>query len=169
MLQQFALKEAVSFGGELVTAIAALEALLFERSLQSDFLFWAVGKLLPALVERTVLGTPPAVVEAGSPSDKARIAAVLRGILPISRRQVGLLLERQLTVARLSRPLESMSVPTLAMSAEDDLYGTYPNAQYIARHVLHCRLVAYRTGGHLWVGHHDELLATTLEFLHEHS
>ena len=148
-----------------VRRMGAVEARIFERLLRSDFLFWAIGKFLPTIADRTVLGTPPAALEAGSPSEQARVAAILRDISPISQRQVGLSLEGHLTVERLSKPLESMNVPTLAVSAEDDLYGTYANAQFIARRIPHCRFVAYHTGGHMLVGHNDELIATMTAFL----
>jgi pimeloyl-ACP methyl ester carboxylesterase len=144
-----------------------VEAGLFARLLRSDFLFWAIGRFLPSFAERTVLGTPPGVVTAGSPSEQARVASILRDIAPISQRQAGLSLEGQLTVARLSKPLESMTVPTLVISAQDDLYGTYANAQFIARHIPDSRLVGYPTGGHMLVGHTDQLLATVIAFLRE--
>jgi len=155
--------------GPSLRRMGPMEARAFDRALRSDFVFWAIIRFLPTVADRTVLGTPAAVVEAGSPSEQARVAAILRGILPISERQVGLSLEAQLTGERLSKPLESMTVPTLAISAEDDLYGTYANAQYIARHIPRCALVGYRTGGHLWVGHNDELVGTVIAFLHDHA
>ena len=108
------------------------------------------------------------MIQAGSAIEQARVAAILRGISPVSQRQVGLSLEGQLTVETLSKPLESMSVPTLAISAEDDLYGTYQNARFIARYIPHCRFVGYRTGGHMLVAHNDELIATMIAFLHDH-
>jgi pimeloyl-ACP methyl ester carboxylesterase len=128
--------------GSNLRRVGPMEALIFDRSLRSDFLFWAISRFFPTVADRTVLGTPPAVIEAGSASEQARVAAILRGISPISRRQVGLSLERQMTVETLSKPLESMSVPTLAISSEDDLYGTYENARFIARHIPHCKFVA---------------------------
>ena len=143
------------------------EVVIFERLLHSDFLFWAMARLLPTVADRAVLGTPPEVVATGSTGEQTRVAAVLRDILPVSQRQVGLSLEGELTVERLSKPLEAMSVPTLTISAEDDLYGTYANAQFIARHIPNCRFVGYPSGGHMLVGHNDDLTATVILFLDE--
>lgn len=117
-----------------------------ERSLHSDFLFWAISKFFPAGADRVVLGTPPAVIAAASRDEQARAAGVLRDILPISRRQVGLSLEGRLTTEPLSAPLESMRVPVLAISAEDDLYGTRDTARLIAGQVPGARLVVYPSG-----------------------
>jgi 2-hydroxy-6-oxonona-2,4-dienedioate hydrolase len=138
-----------------------------QRLLRSDFLFWTISQFFPRFADRTVLGTPTAVVNAANPAEQARITAILRGISPISQRQVGLSLEGQLTIEKLSKPLESMNVSTLTISAQDDLYGTYENARFIARHVPRCRFVGYRTGGHMLVGHNDEAIATVIGFLHD--
>lgn len=144
-----------------------LAAFAFERSLGSDFVFWAVGRFAPALAARTVLGTPPGVIAGASRDERARGAAVLREILPVSARQAGLALEARLTTAPLSRPLGSLRAPTLVISAEDDLYGTSANARTIARQVPRSRLVVYPSGGHMFVGHHREMVDTVTAFLRE--
>ena len=145
-----------------------LEALVFNQVLRSDLLFWALTRFLPSISDRTVLGTPPAVVAAGSPGEQDRVAMLLRDISPVSQRRVGLSLEAQLTVADLSKPLESVIAPTLAISAEDDLYGTYSNAEFITRHIPHSMFIGYRTGGHMLVGHGGEVISAVLAFLHDH-
>ena len=148
--------------------MGSLTTSVFERSLRSDFLFWAIGKFFPAVAERAVLGTPPAVIAAADQGERARIAAVLRDILPISQRQAGLLLEGRLTTEPLSAPLESMRVPALVISAEDDLYGTCENARFIAKRVPGSQLVVYPTGGHMFVGHNDQVIDTVIAFLRDH-
>ena len=145
-----------------------MEAHLFNRMLGSDFLFWTLSKYLPGVAARTVLGTPPEVIAAGSQREQVRVIEILNDILPVSRRQVGLALEGQLTVGKLSSPLEAIAAPTLTISAKDDLYGTHDNAVYIAQHVPHCRFISYPTGGHMWVGHNDEVTSAVLGFLHDH-
>jgi 2-hydroxy-6-oxonona-2,4-dienedioate hydrolase len=144
-----------------------LETLVFTQVLRSDFLFWALGRLWPAIATRTVLATPPEVVAAASAAEQARVAAILRDLSPISQRQRGLALEQRLTVSKLSQPLEAIKVPTLAISAADDLYGTYANAQLIARRAANGRFIGFHSGGHLWVGHNEEVLAAIAAFLHE--
>jgi 2-hydroxy-6-oxonona-2,4-dienedioate hydrolase len=44
----------------------------------------------------------------------------------------------------------------------DDLYATYASAKYTARHSPGARFVGYEHGGHLWVGHHTEVMAEIL-------
>ena len=155
-------------GASATERLGPMEAAIVNRILDSDFLFWALIQFFPTIAHRTVLGTPPAVVAAGSPREQERVAAILRNILPVRQRKIGLSLEGQLTVEGLSKPLESLTVPTLTISAEDDLYRTYANAQFIARHTPQCRFVGYHTGGHMVIGHDDEFLSTVIAFLNDH-
>ncbi len=153
-------------GASSPTRLGPVESAIFTRFLDSDFLFWTLTKFFLKTADRTVLGTPPAVVASASPVERERVTALLRDILPVSQRRIGLSLEGQLTVEELSKPLETLSVPTLTISVEDDLYRTYENAQYIARRIPDCRFVGYRSGGHMFVGHYDEIISTVIDFLH---
>lgn len=155
-------------GTSSTTRLGSVGTRILNRVLDSDFLFWTLTRFFPQTADRTVLGTPSAVVLAAAPSERERVAALLRNILPVSQRKIGLSLEGQLTTENLSKPLEALTVPTLTISAEDDLYGTYANAQYIARRVPQCRFVGYRAGGHMFVGHNEAMTATVIDFLHSH-
>jgi pimeloyl-ACP methyl ester carboxylesterase len=58
----------------------------------------------------------------------------------------------------LARPaLEEIVVPTLIISAEDDLYGTYERSVYTAGQIQHAKLVTFERGGHLLIGHEAEV------------
>jgi len=142
-----------------------LAKVVFEWVLQSDFAFWVICRFFPDAAIKSVLGTPPNIVAQASAQERARVDSMMWSILPISQRSTGLSLEARLTVERLSRPLESLQVPTLTISAKDDLYGTLENAQFIVNHVPHARLVEFSTGGHLLVGHSEEVLVTIGHFL----
>jgi pimeloyl-ACP methyl ester carboxylesterase len=142
-----------------------LTEVIFARVLRSDFAFWGFSRFFPTTAIRTVLGTPPDIVVAAGPDEQARVESMLWNILPISQRSAGLSLEGGLTVERLSEPLSLINAPTLIISARDDLYGTYENAQFIARGVPHGRLIGYPVGGHLLIGHSDEVRAAIAELL----
>jgi 2-hydroxy-6-oxonona-2,4-dienedioate hydrolase len=86
-------------------------------------------------------------------------------ILPVSRRRLGLLNDAAVTSTLVRYELERISAPTLAISVADDLFGTYEAARYSAEHIRGARFVGYPTGGHLWVGHHDQVLAEIAAFL----
>jgi 2-hydroxy-6-oxonona-2,4-dienedioate hydrolase len=138
---------------------------LFETALRSDFLFWAAPRISRATVLRAILATPPAVVETASASEQRRVDDMLRHILPVAPRRLGLLNDAAVTSTLPRYELERISVPTLAISAADDLFGTLDGARYTVEHVPGARLIAYPSGGHLWVGHHDELVDQLAAFL----
>ena len=131
----------------------------------SDLAFWLARKLARNLLIKTVLGTPPDVVSKASLQERARVDGILQHIQPIGARVLGI--RNDANIARsLSRfNLEKIAVPTLVLSVRDDLYGTYASAQYTAGRIPGARFVGYDRGGHLWVGHHNEVIAEILSFL----
>jgi pimeloyl-ACP methyl ester carboxylesterase len=134
-------------------------------ALHSDFLFWAMSKVSRDTLIRTILATPPSVVGNASSDEQARVHEVLRHILPVSRRRDGLLNEAKVIPSLPRYALEQIRVPTLAISCSDDLFGTYAAARYTAEHIAGARFVGYPTGGHLWVGHQQEITDEIARFL----
>ena len=138
---------------------------LFDTALRSDFLFWAASRLSRDTFIGSILGTPPAVVQQATAAEQARVLAVLDHLLPVSARRVGLVNDAAIVSSLERYDLERIDVPTLAISAADDRYGTVDAARYTAEHVQGARFVGYETGGHLCVGHNDDLLAEIVSFL----
>lgn len=133
--------------------------------LTSDFAFWLTAKLGRSMLVRTILGTPPEIAAQASPAEQHRITAILAGILPVRRRRAGLLNDTRMMARLQPANLSAIQAPTLVVSVNDDLYGTYRSARYIAGAVPHARLVMYPDGGHLWVGHDEGLRRELSDFL----
>jgi 2-hydroxy-6-oxonona-2,4-dienedioate hydrolase len=89
----------------------------------------------------------------------------MRNILPLSERQAGLRNDQAIAASLGRYPLERIAAPTLVISLRDDLYGTFESARYTALHIPGARFVGYSSGGHAWIGHHDEILAQLAAFL----
>lgn len=138
---------------------------LFDTALRSDFLFWVAPRVARNTVIRALLATPPAVVEAASADEQARVAQLLDRVLPVSPRRLGLVNDAAVTSTLQRYALERIAAPTLVVSAEDDLFGTFDGARYSAEHIPGARFIGYPSGGHLWVGHHNELMAELVTFL----
>ena len=149
--------------------LGPVRQLLFDIALRSDFLYWATSHLAPGLIEKTVLGTPPTDVARADEAEQARIAEILRDLSPLSQRQEGLSLEGHLIEQTRTQALEEIEVPTLVVSAENDGYGTYENAQRIAARVRRGKFLGYPTGGHLLAGHNPEVMSAITAFLNERS
>jgi pimeloyl-ACP methyl ester carboxylesterase len=143
---------------------------LRERALMtivgSDFAFWAAMRFAHDTIVRLVLATPPALLQTASVEERQRIERLLNTILPISARARGLVNDTQIAGHPARYALEDIRAPTLIISLRDDLYGTYASAEYTAQHIRGARFIGYEHGGHVWIGHHTEIVEETTRFLH---
>lgn len=138
---------------------------LFDTALRSDYLFWILTRLLRPVAIPSILGTPNAVVARASASEKARVDLILRHILPVTPRRQGLVNDAAVVSSLPRYDLEAISAPTLVISAKDCGYGTYEPARYTAGHVRGARFIGYPSGGHLLVGHEEEVETEITAFL----
>ena len=133
--------------------------------LRSDFLFWGGIRLAPDTMTRLILATEPAVVRSTSPREQARVRDALRHILPVSRRAEGILFDSRTAGNPPPMALEKIVCPVLAISAEDDLYGTAASARHVAASVADGTLQVHSRGGHLLVGHEDAVWQSVAAFI----
>lgn len=122
------------------------------RLLGSDFLYWTALHLARDQVFRHVLATPPELIHAASAAEQARVNALAERVLPVSKRAHGLRDDTRLGKGLRPVALETIRVPTLAISARDDGFGTYAGAEYTASRIPGARFIGYESGGHLLVG-----------------
>jgi pimeloyl-ACP methyl ester carboxylesterase len=141
--------------------------LLFNTALRFDFLFWLAIKVAPETVIRSILGTPPEVVRKADRAEQNRMQQVMMHILPISPRRLGLLNDAEVTSTLTRYDLERITAPTLAISLKDDGYGTYGGARYTASQVAGASFIGYEQGGHVLVGHSQEMTGEVTKFLSE--
>ena len=135
------------------------------RLIGSDFLFWAALHVARDQVIKVVLATPPELLTAASPQERARVNAMLENILPVSARAEGLRSDTAVGKHLTPSPLESIHLSTLVISARDDRYGTYASAQYTAGLIAGAKFIGFDAGGHTWVGHDDEVMAEIVKLL----
>jgi 2-hydroxy-6-oxonona-2,4-dienedioate hydrolase len=141
---------------------------LFDTALKSDFLFWGAARLARNSILRSLLATPPALVESASADEQARVDKLMNHILPVSARRLGLLNDGAVVRSLERYDLERITTPTLAVSTQDDLFGTFDSARYTAEHIPGARFVGYPSGGHLLVGRQQEVMAEIAGFLNGH-
>lgn len=122
------------------------------RLLGSDFLYWTGLRVARDLVFRHVLATRPELIHAASAQEQARVNAMAERVLPVSQRALGLRDDTRLGKGLRPAALETIRVPTLAISARDDGFGTYAGAEYTASRIPGARFIGYDSGGHLLVG-----------------
>ena len=153
---------------ELPPHPSALAQFLMNATLGSDFTFWSASQLSRNTVMKTILATPPADFKNAAPEEQARVLAVLQNIEPISRRERGRRNDAAVAPSIPRYDLEEITAPTLVISAEDDLFGTFKGGRYTADHIPGARFVGFPTGGHLLVGHGSEVRRELSEFLRLH-
>jgi 2-hydroxy-6-oxonona-2,4-dienedioate hydrolase len=135
------------------------------RLLGSDFLFWAALHVARDPLIRQVLATPPEQVAAASKAERARVNDMADRILPVSSRAAGLRDDTGLGKGLRPYALETIRAPTLVVSARDDGFGTYAGAQYTASRIPGAEFMGFDQGGHLLVGHDDEVQAAIMKLL----
>lgn len=156
-------------GGEPPLRTTPLTSFLFNSALRSDFLFWATTRVARDAIVRSLLATPPALVAGADREERARVSQIVESILPVSQRRLGLLNDAAVTATLERYPLERVSAPTLTISSADDLFGTYEAARYTAEQIPGARFLGFTEGGHVWVGHNDQVLAEIDTFVKSHA
>ena len=124
---------------------SALTQLVMNVTLKSDFAFWSTMKLSRDTLAEKILATPVADIRNAPVDEQKRALEVLRNILPISQREKGLANDMSVAPLLPRYELERITVPTLTISAEDDLFGTFKNARYTADHIPGARFVGYQS------------------------
>jgi 2-hydroxy-6-oxonona-2,4-dienedioate hydrolase len=145
--------------------MSALQEFLVRRLSTSDFLFWAGTKLARGQMIGTLLATDPALVQKATPAEQRRADRVLEGIMPVSRRSKGMLNDAKLAGNPARADFSKITVPTLVISVADDRFGTAATARDIAAAVPGSRLVIYPRGGHIWIGHDDDVWREVARFV----
>jgi pimeloyl-ACP methyl ester carboxylesterase len=112
-----------------------------------------------------MLGTPPELPDDVPGTERDRIHRMLDLVLPSSLRRAGLLNDGVVTTTLERYELEAMQVPTLVISAEDDLYGTIERARYTAGEIPDARFIGFENGGHLLVGRQEQITGAIDNFL----
>jgi 2-hydroxy-6-oxonona-2,4-dienedioate hydrolase len=145
-----------------------LQEFLVRQMAGSDLLFWLGLKLRHDEMIRTLLATDPALVRNASVHEQQRVDRILEGIMPVSLRSRGMLNDAKLAGHPARVDFTKIAVPTLVISAQDDRFGTASTARDIAAAVPSSRLIIYPSGGHVWVGHDEDVWSEVVHFLTAH-
>lgn len=156
---------AANLTGRDPVEFTALQRMAVERVLSSDAWFWAFAKLASETLLSTLLATHPALLVRVAPEERRRADLIRKGLMPISRKTLGLRNDGVWARTPTSTAFEDIAVPTLILSCEDDLFGTADTARLLADRIPGARLVVYPDGGHIWLGHDADLTRKISEFI----
>lgn len=135
----------------------AVQRVAVDAVLESDFAFWSLSRLAPDRMIGTLLATDPALLEIVSPAERNRARTILDQIFPISRKRDGLRTDAHWAGMPSETAFERIAVPTSILSCEDDRFGTAATARLLSERIPGAELTVYPTGGHIWLGHDDDV------------
>ena len=143
----------------------AIQRLAVSAVLGSDVAFWSLSRLAPGQMVRTLLATDPALLDMVSAEEQLRARTILDQIFPISRKLDGLRTDGFWAGAPSPTAYERIAVPTIILSCEDDLFGTAATARLLAKRIPEAELTVYQSGGHIWLGHDDDIADRITAFI----
>jgi 2-hydroxy-6-oxonona-2,4-dienedioate hydrolase len=144
-------------GGLYETIAAGPPAFVMKVLLRFDLPMWVAMRASPRTLSNLV-AVPWSLVDTLTGLGKAEYDATVGMLMPISMRRHGMAYDAQSQSGTLPvLPIEKITTPTMAVSAADDLYQTLRVARRTAQLIPNARLLAFESGGHLLLGHGDEM------------
>jgi len=128
----------------------------------ANFPFWLAMKVARRAVVR-FLGVPPALDALATTPVRDRVTEIMRTILPLSERWPGIAVDNSTELG--PWPLNRLRLPTLIISARDDLYKTLPGARFTASQIPQAQLEILESGGHLMLGQSAHVKSCISDFL----
>jgi pimeloyl-ACP methyl ester carboxylesterase len=98
--------------------------------------------------------------------------STIYSMLPVSKRKAGVDLDASINNPDMARnfddyDIESLQVPTLILQAKDDKLVNYAQTEKAVLRFPNCTFISFETGGHLMVGHSEEINQAVAEFIVE--
>jgi pimeloyl-ACP methyl ester carboxylesterase len=138
---------------------------VFNALMHSDFAFWALTTYFGSSMHPLV-GVPKGFTL--TPELKDEVEAALSGVLPVSPRAGGVVFDTYVSNPEINNyPLAKVQAPTLVISAVDDPEALHENARTLANQIPGARLLVVPDGGHLLLGHTEEVKAEIFQFLQQ--
>ena len=156
---------AANVDGTDPVAMSALQERAVRTLLTSDLAYWSALNTAPEKLIGTLLATDPALLANVSQAERARAFAILSDIMPIGARAKGMLNDARHAGHPAAMDFSQLRMPVLLILAEDDRFGTAATARKIAAVVPHAELTVLPDGGHIWLGHDDEVAHRIHRFL----
>lgn len=96
--------------------------------------------------------------------------STIYSMLPVGERKDGVMLDASIINPDMARnydsyPIESLQVPTLIFHAKDDKLARYEDTINVLSRFPNCTFISFETGGHLMVGHSEEIKKAVSEFI----
>jgi len=99
--------------------------------------------------------------------------SIIYSLLPCNDRKDGIVLDASVNNIDMAKnyddyPVEKMQVPSLVIQAKDDKLSDYTNTEKAVKRFPNCTFILFESGGHLLVGHEEEIKEAVFSFTKKH-
>lgn len=142
----------------------AIPAWVYQALFSSDFVFWAVVRLFPSRLDAFFDVSAEARAHL-TDQDQAFVSGLVDAFLPVTGRVAGLRNEGAAIDPGTGYELAAIAAPTLVVHARDDGINPFAIGVHTAKGIAGAELMALPDGGHLLLGHTDDVRDRVREFL----
>ena len=146
----------------------AIPAWVYQALFSSDFIFWTVARFFPSRLDAFFDVSAEARAHL-SREDQAFVSGLVDAFLPVTGRVAGLRNEGAAIDPRTGYDLAAIKAPTLVVHAQDDGINPFAIGAATAEAIAGAELLALPDGGHLLLGHADEVRDRIGTFLKVHA
>ena len=143
---------------------------VFDILFRSDFAYWAIITYFGSSVQAALAGVPKGFTL--TPEEKAEVKTLLTSLLPVSARVNGSFFDVYVSTPEMLNssenkdyPFGNIKTPTLVISSVDDPLALHENARALADRIPNARLFSVPDGGHMLLGHQEEVKSEITRFL----
>lgn len=135
-----------------------MPAWAYQMLFATDLPVWAVTRLAPTMLDK-LFDVTPTLRARLTPHEAADVQALITGFLPVTDRLPGLANEGAAIDPAAVYDLARITAPVLIVHARDDGINPFPIAEFLATQLPGTRFLILPDGGHLLLGHRDEVRA----------
>jgi pimeloyl-ACP methyl ester carboxylesterase len=131
--------------------------LMMDTIVASDFFLWFIMNFLPSTM-MSIAGIPDHLQKTMTQDQREWYTAFSQTFLPTVPRSKGILFDVYTSNPEIDAiPFETITVPVLVFHAKDDPLPPYASAEKMAGRIPDAVFVGYEHGGHLLLGHDDDI------------
>ena len=128
----------------------------YSALLGNDTVYWLLSKTLRGQL-RAAFDARPELLDSATPGDVKFVERLIDGFLPASRRVAGVNNEGAAIASSANYKLDTVQSRVLIIHARDDRLNPVAVADRLRADIPRAKLVIFDQGGHLLLGHHDEI------------
>lgn len=137
---------------------------LYNALFSTDLPLWAMQRLSPRTLAPIFDGRPELIAQM-TEEEAAFLDNMITAFLPVTQRRAGLLNEGAAINPAAAIDPAKIAVPTLIVHARDDRITPFSTAAFTAERISGAGFLPLETGGHLLLGHHEEIRQRIAQFL----